>query len=128
MGLQKKKILIVDDARLSREILKKIINETEFAIVAYEAKNGSKAISLVKNKDLDLIIIDLIMPGLSGSETIQEIRKIDENIPILIVSAVEEEKLIYDSMKFGATDFIQKPFDKKKIISKMERVLNKKGC
>ena len=125
MEKQKYNIMIVDDARLSRELLKWIINKTDFARVEYESSNGSEALDIVKTYRPDLIFMDLVMPGLSGIQTIQKLTEINNSIPIIAISAIEEEELIFKATKFGAEEFIQKPFDEENIINILMKILFK---
>ena len=125
MEKQKYNIMIVDDARLSRELLKRIINKTDFARVEYESSNGSEALDIVKTYRPDLIFMDLVMPGLSGIQTIQKLTEINNSIPIIAISAIEEEELIFKATKFGAEEFIQKPFDEENIINILMKILFK---
>ena len=117
--------MIVDDAKLSRELLKRIINKTDFATVEFESSNGSEALDMVKNHNPDLILMDLVMPGLSGIQTIQKLAEINNLIPIIAISAIEEEELIFKAMKIGAKEFIPKPFDEENIIDTLRKVLIK---
>jgi two-component system chemotaxis response regulator CheY len=125
MQIEKKSVLVVDDAKLSREILKRIINETEFARVSSEATNGNEAIQLVKMHKPDIVLIDLIMPGLGAIETIERIMKINKFTSILVISAIEEEDMILDAIKKGALDYVQKPFKKQQIIETLKRIIRK---
>lgn len=125
MEKEKYNIMIVDDAKLSRALLKRIINKTAFAQVDHESSNGSEALEIIKIHNPDLIFMDLVMPGLSGIQTIQKLKKIRNLIPIIVISAIEEEELIFEAMKYGAEEFIQKPFDEENIINILIKVLKK---
>ena len=126
MPNQKSKILIVDDAQFTRNILKNIINKIDYAEVVGEAKNGKEALDLYQKLKPDLITMDLVMPEKGGIETIEELLKSDPNAIIVVVSALGQEALVLEAAKKGAKDFIQKPFKTEQIIEVMERIIKKK--
>jgi len=123
----KKGILIVDDALFTRNMLKKIINNTNYVEVIGEAANGNEAIDLFKKLKPDLITMDLVMPEKGGIETIEDLIKIDKSALIVVVSALGQEALVLEAAKKGAKDFIQKPFKNEQVLEVMERILLKKG-
>lgn len=121
----KKKILITDDAAFTRNMLKKIINKTDYSEVIGEASNGNEAIKLYQDLKPDLVTMDLVMPEKGGIETIEEILKIDGSATIVVVSALGQEALVLEAAKKGAKDFIQKPFKNDQVLEVMERILLK---
>ncbi len=122
----KKRIMIVDDALFTRNILRKIINKTDYSEVIAEASNGNEAVELYKKFKPDLVTMDLVMPVKGGIETVEEILKIDKNALIVVVSALGQEALVLEAAKKGAKDFIQKPFKNDQVLEVMERILLKK--
>jgi len=125
MTKNKKKILVVDDAQFTRNMLKKIINKTEIGEVIAEAKNGVEAVSLYQEFKPDLVTMDLVMPEQGGIETTEKILSIDPGAIIVIVSALGQEALVLEAAKKGAKDFIQKPFKADQIEDVLERVIGK---
>ncbi|MBD3254065.1 MAG: response regulator [Candidatus Lokiarchaeota archaeon] len=123
--MAKKKILVVDDAAFTRNMLKKIINKTDYAEVVGEGKNGNEAIKLYKQLRPDLVTMDLVMPEKGGIEAVEELQKIDKNSLIVVVSALGQEALVLEAAKKGAKDFIQKPFKNQQVLEVMERLLVK---
>lgn len=123
---EKKRILIVDDAQFTRNMLKNIINKTNYSEVVGEASNGNEAIIAYKKLKPDLVTMDLVMPEKGGIETIQDLLKIDKTATIVVVSALGQEALVLEAAKKGAKDFIQKPYKSEQILEVMERVLLKK--
>lgn len=111
----KKKVLIVDDAGFTRSMLKNIINDTNYAEVVGEAKNGNEAITLFEKLKPDLVTMDLIMPQLGGLDAIKGILKIDKSASIIVVSAIGQQDLILEATQLGAKDFIRKPFKKDQV-------------
>ncbi|MFX0003315.1 MAG: response regulator [Candidatus Hodarchaeota archaeon] len=121
----KKKVLIVDDAQFTRNMLKNIINKIDQIEVIGEASNGVEAISLYKKLSPDLVTMDLVMPEKGGIEATEEILKINSKALIVVVSALGQEALVLEAAKKGAKDFIQKPFKTEQILEVMDRILKK---
>ena len=124
---EKKKVLIVDDAQFTRNMLKNIINKIEQIEVIGEASNGVEAISLYKKLNPDLVTMDLVMPEKGGIEATEEILKINPKAMIVVVSALGQEALVLEAAKKGAKDFIQKPFKTEQILEVMDRILKNKA-
>lgn len=123
---EKKKVMIVDDAQFTRNMLKNIINKIEQIEVIGEASNGVEAISLYKKLNPDLVTMDLVMPEKGGIEATEEILKINSKAMIVVVSALGQEALVLEAAKKGAKDFIQKPFKTEQILEVMDRILKNK--
>lgn len=123
---EKKRILIVDDAQFTRNMLKNIINKIDQVEVIGEASNGVEAISLYKKLSPDLVTMDLVMPEKGGIEATEEILKINSKALVVVVSALGQEALVLEAAKKGAKDFIQKPFKSEQIIEVMDRILKNK--
>lgn len=123
---KKKRILIVDDAAFTRNMLKNIIAKIEQIEVIGEASNGVEAISLYKKLSPDLVTMDLVMPEKGGIEATEEILKINPKALIVVVSALGQEALVLEAAKKGAKDFIQKPFKTEQILEVMDRILKYK--
>ncbi|MHA2037479.1 MAG: response regulator [Promethearchaeota archaeon] len=123
---EKKRVLIVDDAQFTRNMLKNIISKIEQIEVIGEASNGVEAISLYKKLNPDLVTMDLVMPEKGGIEATEEILKINSKALIVVVSALGQEALVLEAAKKGAKDFIQKPFKTEQIIEVMDRILKNK--
>ncbi len=122
----KKRVLIVDDAQFTRNMLKNIISKIEQIEVIGEASNGVEAISLYKKLSPDLVTMDLVMPEKGGIEATEEILKINSKALIVVVSALGQEALVLEAAKKGAKDFIQKPFKTEQILEVMDRILKYK--
>lgn len=114
------KILIVDDEILIRNVIKEYLINENYQYI--EAKNGEEAIQIVKNdNEIDLIIMDIMMPKLDGYSASKEIKKI-KNIPIIMLSARKEE---YDKLlgfDLGIDDYITKPFSPKELMARIKAV------
>ena len=126
MTNNKKRVMIVDDAAFTRNMLKAIISKIELIEVVGEAANGVEAISLYKKLNPDLVTMDLVMPEKGGIEATEEILKINPSALIVVVSALGQEALVLEAAKKGAKDFIQKPFKSEQILEVMDRILKNK--
>ncbi len=113
----RKGVLVVDDAAFSRGLIKKIIDELDFAEVIGEASNGNEAVALYSELHPDLVTMDIVMPEKDGITAIGEILKIDKNATIVVVTAAGQEQLIMEATEAGAREFVQKPFKRDKLIS-----------
>lgn len=113
------KLLVVDDEKLIREVVKEYANQENY--IVYEAENGLDAIEIVKNRDIDVIILDIMMPKLDGYSTCKEIKKI-KNIPIIMLSARNEEFDKLNGFELGIDDYITKPFSPKELIARIKAV------
>ena len=115
-------ILVVDDDDGIRSLVKKYLNENNFLIsTAENAENAKKKIELIK---FDLIILDIMMPGKSGLEFIQENKKKLET-PIILLTAKGEPSERIEGLEIGADDYLPKPFEPKELILRIKNILNK---
>jgi putative two-component system response regulator len=104
-------VLLCDDEILNRKVASKILNKEGFSVI--EAQDGKEAIELLKNKKIDLILMDLMMPGMDGYEATQIIKDDDElsTIPLIIISALSDKGAIIKALELGADEYLTKPFD-----------------
>ena len=115
-------ILVVDDDDGIRSFVKKYLNENNFLIsTAENAEDAKKKIELIK---FDLIILDIMMPGKSGLEFIQENKKKLET-PIILLTAKGEPSERIEGLEIGADDYLPKPFEPKELILRIKNILNK---
>jgi DNA-binding NtrC family response regulator len=120
------KILVVDDELDMLALLAMIISEkTDHNVTT--TNNPLEVVQFVKEKEYDLVISDLKMPGMDGIELIAEIRKIDQYIPILVITAYGSIESAEDAIKKGAYDYITKPFRKEQILIAIDRALEWKN-
>lgn len=108
-------ILLADDSKFMRTILKGMLTKsvpegTEFL----EAGTGTETLTLLKEKDPDLLVLDLIMPEKGGIDVLRERGK--AKAKVIVVSAIGQEKVMEEATALGAVAFIVKPFDEKKVV------------
>lgn len=103
-----KKILIVDDEKNIRLTLRRSLESLQYEI--HEALTGEEAIEMMLQQKYDLILLDLKLPGMSGLDVIRSMRNQKIDTKIVIISAHGTIESAVESMKLGASDFIEKPF------------------
>lgn len=113
-------ILLVDDSRTSRKILRNILEEAGHSIVD-EATDGEQAIEKYIASKPDIITLDITMPVMDGIEALKQIKMVDSDAKVVMVSASSQKDKLIEAVKYGAEDFIAKPFEPDQIIT----VLNK---
>ena len=111
---QQGSILIVDDEAGPRESLRMIL-KTIYKI--YTAANGKEALELILKENIDLVTLDLNMPGLSGVDVLKEIKKIRSDVEVIIITGYGTLKNAQEVIRYGASDFISKPFNVADIIA-----------
>ena len=104
-----KSALIVDDSRMARVILKKILNKNDYQII-YEAENGVEAINLYKRYRATIVTMDLDMPVMNGFDAIDEIIKFHSKANIVVVSAMEQTHYLTEVKEKGAKALVKKVF------------------
>lgn len=116
------KILICDDEALIRNVIKEYLVVENYQVL--EAENGIDAIEVVKNSDVDLVIMDIMMPKMDGYQAVREIKKI-KDIPFIMLSARGEEfdKLVGFDM--GVDDYVTKPFSPKELVARVKAVMKR---
>jgi DNA-binding NtrC family response regulator len=111
-------ILIVDDEIGPRESLKMIL-KPKYRVQC--VKNGHEAIRMVQQAKVDVVLLDLRMPGISGIDTLKEIRGIDPDVRVIIITAYGTRESSADAVRYGVFDYILKPFNVPEILSRIER-------
>jgi len=117
-------VLIVDDEASVRHLIECLLQEMEYT--THHASNGAEALEILKKTAVDLIILDLLLPGKHGLNVCSKIREIDKlrNTPILIITAVyTKSKYNYQSREYGANAFMTKPFDNEAFIAQVSRLV-----
>jgi len=116
------KILIVDDEPDMLKLLSMIIKEkTPYEVTT--TNNPLEALELAKKGGFDLVITDLKMPGLDGMELLDAIKRVDEDIPLIIITAYGTVEAAAEAMKKGGFDFITKPFRKEHILFTIDKAM-----
>lgn len=115
----REKVLVVDDEKLIRWSLKENLGKVKFEVI--EAENGSDALKVFSDSLPDIVLLDINLPDMSGIEVLRAIKNVDKDVPVIIITAFGNIQTAVDAMKFGAHDFIEKPFE----IEKLNIVIDK---
>lgn len=115
-----KKVLIVDDAAFMRLAIRTILEKNNFNVVG-EAENGLVAIEKYKIFKPDIVTMDITMPKMDGIEATAEIKKIDKDATIIIISAIGQETMVKRGILAGAKTFIVKPFKEEHVIKTLNK-------
>ncbi len=118
------KLLIVDDEKLIRDVIKTYAELENYETV--EAEDGSEALDIVAKEKIDLIILDIMMPKMDGMTFLEKLKS-NKNIPVIILSARNEE---YDKLRgfdLGTDDYLTKPFSPKELLARIKAILKRSG-
>ena len=116
------KILTVDDAAFMRNIIKRTLGAVGYTEI-YEAVDGFHAIDQFKQIKPNLVLLDITMPNLNGLETLRVIRTADPAANVVMCTAMGQESMVLDAMKYGARDFIVKPFKADRLIRTVKSII-----
>ncbi|CAH1057808.1 response regulator transcription factor [Paenibacillus pseudetheri] len=116
-------ILIADDDDNIRKLMSLFLRKEGFDLK--EARDGTKALSIIQNWRVDLVILDIMMPGLDGWDLCREIRRWDANIPLLMVTAKAESAHKVKGFQLGTDDYLTKPFDPLELVMRVKALLKR---
>ena len=122
--MAKQKILIADDEAQIREILRIYFENEGFEVA--EAENGAEAIAKTQSEKPDLLLLDIMMPVLDGIEVCKQVRKMSD-LPIIMVTAKDEDDDRIAGLEIGADDYITKPFNAREVVARVNAVLRRAG-
>lgn len=115
------KILVVEDEENIRKVIKKILEINEFEVL--EARDGTEAMDIFYSEKIDLIILDWMLPKISGIEVLKMVRE-ESSLPILMLTAKSQEDDEVEGLEVGANDYLKKPFSLKILITRVKKLLN----
>lgn len=119
---QKVNILVVEDDNDINRLLCQIVRKSEYH--AQPAYSGTEAMLYLEQQHWDLVLLDLMLPGMTGEEILEKIVE-KSSIPVIIISAKNEQHTKISSLRIGADDFISKPFDVEEVSARIESVLRR---
>ena len=105
----KRIILIIDDEEILTKTFTKLLERYDYEV--YSAKKGQDALCMVEAENFDLVICDMRMPGMSGVETIREIRKLKPEMPVVFVTGFADDKMEVEAQELKPIAYLHKPFD-----------------
>lgn len=118
-------ILVVDDEPSIRSLLGETLRIAGFNPAM--ASDGKSALEDIRMRNFDLILLDINMPRISGFEILKEIRRIQPNLPVIVLSARQEKSDVIEGFRVGADDYISKPFDLEELIMRIKSVIRRSG-
>lgn len=120
-------ILLVDDEPLNRDMLSRRLGKAGYEVAT--ASDGTDALTQIQAKRPDLVLLDLLMPGLSGLDVLREVRRTVDptELPIVVATALHETSFLVEAMEAGANDFVTKPLDFPVVLARVESQLRAKG-
>ena len=119
------RILIIEDEEAIRRVLVKILSEENASYELFEASDGVSGLNMVKNNNFDLILCDIKMPKMDGVEVLENIKKIKEQIPIVMISGHGDLETAVSTMRLGAYDYISKPPDLNRLLNTVRNALDR---
>ncbi len=125
MAENKARVLIVDDEERIRRLLKMYMEKEGYDIV--EAEDGESALSKATGEDFDLILLDVMMPGMDGMEVCSRLRQI-KSTPIIMLTAKGEEANRVQGFEAGADDYVVKPFSPREVIYRVKAILRRSSA
>lgn len=116
MENKKVKVMAVDDSSFMLSVITSYLQGSEFEIVE-TARNGKEAMDKLGKCSPDVVLLDIVMPGEDGIETLEKILSKVPSIKVVMVSSLGTEEAVIECLKKGAKNFLQKPFEQDKILS-----------
>lgn len=122
------KVLVVDDEYFNRDMLKERLTRSGFEVA--EAEDGQEALKLINEGGIDLVLLDTMMPGMSGIELLKMVRAVHNlsELPIIMATAVNDSESIAGALKLGANDYVSKPIDYKVMLARIGAQLNRRAA
>ena len=115
-------ILVIDDDERLRELVDEYLSSRGFSVVT--AENGDTGLEKLANGGIDLVVLDVMMPGRDGFDVVREVRR-DSRVPIIMLTARGEETDRIVGLELGADDYLAKPFNPRELLARIQAVLRR---
>jgi DNA-binding response OmpR family regulator len=115
-------ILVVDDEQHITELVERTLKDAGFAVTV--ANDGITALRMIMEKEPDLVLLDIRMPGIDGFQVLKRIRQ-SSKVPVLMLTAVLEINALTTSLDIGADDYIEKPFSQRELVARIRATLRR---
>jgi DNA-binding response OmpR family regulator len=115
-------LLVVDDEEYIRHLLQRILEEAGYRVIT--ASNGNEAMVEILSNEISLVLLDIIMPGMDGFQTLEHIRQ-KSAVPVLMVTGMGSLKMLQTSLALGADDYIKKPFRSAELLARIKAKLRR---
>jgi DNA-binding response OmpR family regulator len=119
---KKTHVMVVDDEQYITKLVERTLTDAGYAVTV--ANDGNSALAMLAEKEPDLVLLDIRMPGLDGFQVLKRIRD-TSNIPVLMLTAVREKTALAHSLEIGADDYIEKPFLPRVLIARIQAKLKR---
>ena len=116
-------IVVVDDSDFSRSIIIKMLRDANFQVVG-EANSAATALQVIKDKQPNVVITDIVMPEISGIELTENINQNFKDTHVIVVSSLSQEHIVLEAIGAGAADFIAKPISEQQLIDSLEKIMS----
>ncbi len=120
------KVIVADDSKATRSIVKKMLKQIDRRIEVFEAEDGEKALEILYEQEkVDLILLDWNMPNMDGFEFLKTVKKDPrwKDIKVMMITSKTSEKDVEEALNAGADEYLMKPFDKDMLKAKMDLIL-----
>jgi two-component system response regulator PilR (NtrC family) len=118
------RVMIVDDEEVLRDVLEVVLRREGFEVVL--AESGEQALNMLDGEEVDLIILDVMLPGISGIDTLRAIRISNPTLPVVVITAFSSIDGAIEAMKFGAFHYIPKPFKNEEVVLTVNKALEQR--
>lgn len=118
------RILIIDDEEVLRDVLNAVLQREGFDVLL--AATGEEGLNLLDNEEIDLIILDMMLPGISGIETLRSVKETNPALPVIIITAYSSIDGAIEAMKQGAYHYIPKPFKNEEVVITVNKALEQR--
>ena len=122
MTKEQVRILVVDDERIVRDFLQRILEKAGYDVIM--AADGQKALDKLAQFDVSLMLLDIKMPELDGFQVLERIRK-TSNVPVIMLTVVKEKAAVLATLSTGADDYVRKPFDREVLLARIQAKLKR---
>src|SRR5687767_14272464 len=121
-------LLVVDDSEMNRDMLRRRLERKGYRVIT--AENGEQALELVAREPIDLVLLDVMMPGLNGLDVLRILRKTPagKDLPVIMATAKSESTDIVEALDAGANDYVVKPLDVPVVIARVEAQLRTRAA
>ncbi|UCE91442.1 MAG: response regulator [Methanobacteriota archaeon] len=114
-------ILVVDDSEFMRRVIRNILEAGGHKVI--EAKNSEDALKVFREQGADIVTMDIVMPETDGIEAVRRLKELDQDVRIIMISALGHQRTVMRALEAGALDFIMKPFTSDDVLESVNAVL-----
>ena len=114
------KIVVVEDSNLARKSIIETLESEGFDVVG-EAPNAEQAMALIQTSGCNCLVVDVVMPEISGIEFAQALSELKNKVLVIMMSSLKQEDIIIETIAAGAIDFLEKPFEKEQLIESVRK-------